>query len=51
VSDPRLIILVKLDRPTSSLWGAQTASPVFSRLASRLFVLMGVPPDNARAAR
>ena len=51
VSDPRLIILVKLDRPTSSPWGAQTASPVFSRLASRLFVLMGIPPDNARAAK
>jgi cell division protein FtsI/penicillin-binding protein 2 len=51
VSDPRLIILVKLDRSTSSMWGAETAAPVFSRLASRLFVLMGIPPDNARAAR
>jgi len=51
VSDPRLIILVKLDRPTSSMWGAETAAPVFSRLASRLFVLMGIPPDKAVAAR
>jgi cell division protein FtsI/penicillin-binding protein 2 len=49
VSDPRLIILVKLDRPTSSPYGGQTAAPVFARLASRMFVLMGVPPDNARA--
>jgi cell division protein FtsI/penicillin-binding protein 2 len=51
VSDPRLIILVKLDRPTSSPYGGQTASPVFARLAARMFVLMGVPPDEARASR
>jgi cell division protein FtsI/penicillin-binding protein 2 len=51
VSDPRLIILVKLDRATSSMWGAETAAPVFSRLASRLFVLMGIPPDKAVASR
>ena len=50
-SNPRLIILVKLDRPTSSPYGGQTASPVFARLASRLFVLMGVPPDEAIASR
>ena len=50
-SNPRLIILVKLDRPTSSPYGGQTASPVFARLASRMFVLMGVPPDEARASR
>jgi cell division protein FtsI/penicillin-binding protein 2 len=51
VSDPRLIILVKLDRPTSSPYGGQTASPVFARLAARMFVLLGVPPDEARASR
>lgn len=50
-SNPQLIILVKLDRPTSSPYGGQTASPVFARLASRMFVLMGVPPDEARASR
>jgi cell division protein FtsI/penicillin-binding protein 2 len=51
VSDPRLVILVKLDRPTSSPYGSQTAAPVFMRLASRMFVLMGVPPDEAQASR
>jgi cell division protein FtsI (penicillin-binding protein 3) len=51
VSDPRLVILVKLDRPTSSPYGGQTAAPVFARLASRMFMLMGVPPDEARASR
>ncbi len=51
VSDPRLIILVKLDRPTRSPYGGETAAPVFVRLASRMFVLMGVPPDEARASK
>jgi cell division protein FtsI/penicillin-binding protein 2 len=51
VSDPRLIILVKLDRPTTSPYGGQTATPVFARLASRMFILMGVPPDEAQALR
>jgi cell division protein FtsI/penicillin-binding protein 2 len=51
LGDPKLIILVKLDRPTTSPYGGQTAVPVFSRLAARMFVLMGVPPDNVRASR
>jgi cell division protein FtsI/penicillin-binding protein 2 len=51
VSDPKLIILVKLDRPTISPYGGQTAAPVFSRLAARMFILMGVPPDRVQASR
>ena len=51
VSDPKLIILVKLDRPTTSPYGGQTAAPVFSRLAARMFILMGVPPDRVQASR
>ena len=46
-SDPRLIILVRLDRPTISPWGADTAAPVFQRVASRLFAVMGIPPDES----
>ena len=42
---PRLIILVRLDKPKSSPWGSQTAAPVFGRLAARLFVLLGIPPS------
>jgi hypothetical protein len=41
---------VRLDKPTSSTWGAQTAAPVFSRLAQRLFVLLEIPPDDVRLA-
>lgn len=50
VDDPQFIVLIKLDRPTSSRWGAQTAAPVFSELVSRLVVLMEIPPDDVRQA-
>jgi len=47
--DPQLLILVKLDRPQVDLnvrWGTQTAAPVFNQVASRLFVLLGIPPTE-----
>jgi cell division protein FtsI/penicillin-binding protein 2 len=47
--DPQVIVLVKLDRPTSSMWGSETAVPVFQRLATRLFPVLGVRPDNQLA--
>lgn len=50
VDDPQFIVLIKLDRPTSSRWGSQTAAPIFSHLASRLVVLMEIPPDEVRLA-
>lgn len=37
VEAPRLLILVRLDRPRTSPWGSQTAAVVFQRLAMRLF--------------
>jgi cell division protein FtsI/penicillin-binding protein 2 len=48
VEDPEVIVLVRLDKPTSSQWGAQTAAPTFSRLAQRLFVMLEIPPDDVR---
>ena len=49
VDDPQVIVLVRLDEPTSSEWGSQTAAPAFARLAERLFVLLKIPPDDVRA--
>jgi cell division protein FtsI/penicillin-binding protein 2 len=43
-SNPQLIILVKLDRPTLSPYGSVTAAPVFQRVATRLFALLGIQP-------
>lgn len=49
--DPQVIVLVKLDRPTSSMWGSETAVPVFKTLAGRLFPLLGIRPDEQAAAK
>ncbi len=46
VPDPALVILVRLDRPQTSQWGSQTAAPTFQRLATRLFTVLGVPPEG-----
>jgi cell division protein FtsI/penicillin-binding protein 2 len=48
VDDPQFIVLVKLDKPRTSIWGSETAAPTFGELARRLVVLMKIPPDNVR---
>jgi len=48
--DPQFIILVKLDRPRESPWGSQVAAPVFRRIAERLIVYLGIPPDDVAMA-
>ncbi|MCA9960251.1 MAG: hypothetical protein KC443_14515, partial [Anaerolineales bacterium] len=45
---PEIIVLIKLDRPTSSPWGSQTAAPLFAELANELVVLLNIPPDSVR---
>ncbi|MCB8944706.1 MAG: penicillin-binding protein 2 [Ardenticatenaceae bacterium] len=46
--DPEIVVLVKLDRPTSAPWGSQTAAPLFAKLTEELVVLLDIPPDNVR---
>lgn len=46
--DPEIIVLVKLDRPTSAPWGSQTAAPVFADLVKELVVMLNIPPDSFR---
>ncbi len=46
--DPRFVLLIKLDRPSVSPWGTQTAAPVFQAIAQRLLIYMQVPPDDLR---
>ncbi len=48
--DPKFVILVKLDKPQTSEWGSQVASPVFASVAKQLVVLTGLPPDSVRLA-
>jgi cell division protein FtsI/penicillin-binding protein 2 len=48
VDNPQFIVLVVLDRPTTSQWGSETAAPVFKQLVERLVVLLEIPPDDVR---
>ena len=49
--DPRFIVLVKLDIPTSSPWGTHTAAPTFRAITERLFAYLQIPPDKIRLAQ
>lgn len=46
--EARFIVYVWLEKPTTSIWGSETAAPVFRRVVERLVVLLGIPPDNVR---
>jgi cell division protein FtsI/penicillin-binding protein 2 len=48
--NPQLIIMVKLDRPTLSPYGSETAAPVFQKLATRLFAVLDIKPDDIQLA-
>ncbi len=49
--DPRFVILVKLDKPQTSEWGSQVASPVFAAVAKQLVAQIGLPPDAVRLGK
>jgi cell division protein FtsI (penicillin-binding protein 3) len=46
--DPQVLVLVIIDRPTSSRWGNTTAAPTFKRIAEQLVIILNIPPDDAR---
>jgi cell division protein FtsI/penicillin-binding protein 2 len=46
--DPAFIVLVKIDKPAVEPWGSKVAAPVFKTVAEQLFILLGIPPDEAR---
>lgn len=48
--DPRLAILVVLDRPQKQRWGLQAAAPAFKQIAERLLALYTVPPNGGHTA-
>ena len=48
VDDPQFMIYVWLERPTASIWGSQTAAPVFSEVAQKTVILLDIPPDTVR---
>jgi len=46
--NPEVLVLVIIDRPTSSRWGSKTAAPTFKRIAEQLVIILDIPPDNVR---
>ena len=48
VSDPRFVVLVRLDKPESSPWGSVVAAPVFRDVVKRLVAMLEIPPDSVR---
>ncbi|MDD2923382.1 MAG: penicillin-binding protein 2, partial [Anaerolineales bacterium] len=48
IDDPRFMIYVWLERPTASIWGSETAAPVFSEVAKKTVLLLDIPPDYVR---
>lgn len=48
VDDPQFMIYVWLERPTASIWGSETAAPVFAEMAQRTVILLDIPPDSIR---
>ncbi len=48
VEDPKFLVYVWLEKPSISQWGSETAAPTFSKLVSKLVVLMDIPPDSVR---
>jgi cell division protein FtsI/penicillin-binding protein 2 len=46
LSNPRFLVYVWLEKPTSSPWGSVVAAPVFHDMVERLVVLMDIPPDG-----
>lgn len=44
--DPAFVLFVKLVEPTSSIWAAETAAPLWYSVANDLFIHLGIPPDK-----
>jgi cell division protein FtsI/penicillin-binding protein 2 len=48
VDDPKFLVYIWLEKPTSSPWGSIVASPVFRKAVEKLVVLLDIPPDDVR---
>lgn len=48
VDDPRFMIYVWLEKPSASIWGSETAAPVFAEMAKKTTILLDIPPDVVR---
>ncbi len=50
VDDPKFLVYIWFEKPTSSIWGSEVAAPVFSQIVEQLVAIMKIPPDDIRQA-
>ena len=43
-NDPRVVVLVRIDRPQGEIYGGIVAAPIFSELMAQVLPYLGVPP-------
>ena len=46
VEDPKFVMLVKFNQPSTSPYGSETAAPLFFEITKDLFAYWGVPPSK-----
>jgi cell division protein FtsI/penicillin-binding protein 2 len=44
--DPKFVMLVRYEQPTSSIYGAETAAPTFFEISRELFSYYNIPPSE-----
>ena len=44
--DPKFLMMVVIDKPTTSIYGAETAAPVFFRIATHILSYYGIAPSE-----
>ena len=45
--DPKFVMLIVYDRPSTSIYGAETAAPTFFSIAKKLLTYYGIPPTES----
>lgn len=45
-NDPKFVMITKLNNPTSSQWGSETAAPLWFNIAKKLLLYWGISPDG-----
>ncbi len=45
--DPKFVMLVVLDRPTKSIYGSETAAPIFFRIAKKALTYYNIAPTES----
>jgi cell division protein FtsI/penicillin-binding protein 2 len=48
LDDPQFMIYVWLERPSTSIWGSETAAPTFARVAQDTILVLNIAPDSVR---